>query len=96
MVVVGNFRRRVELRKQPRRQFRYDARIITDKRAPPLPCSIADISDLGARLVLQRDSELPEEFVLLLTANGRAQRRCRMIWRTDLTVGVAFPDPHQA
>ncbi|HXW39675.1 MAG TPA: PilZ domain-containing protein [Xanthobacteraceae bacterium] len=93
MVVVGSYRSRVELRKKPRRQFHYTARIIIDKNTPPLPCSITDISDLGARLVLQRDNELPENFLLLLTANGHAQRQCRVIWRTDLNVGVEFPQP---
>jgi len=31
--------------------------------------------------------------VLLLTANGGAQRRCRVVWRRELDVGVAFIDP---
>ena len=94
MVVIGNFRNRAELRKKPRRQFHYTARIIVGKEAPPLPCSIADISETGARLVLERESELPEKFLLLLTASGDAHRHCRVVWRTGLIVGVAFPPQH--
>ena len=92
MVVVGNYRNRAELRKKPRRQFHYTARILTDKDTPPIACSIADISESGARLALERDEELPETFILLLTANGGARRHCRVIWRDGLTIGVEFPD----
>ena len=91
MVVVGNFRNRAELRKKPRRQFHYTARIITDQNAAPIACSISDISETGARLALERDSELPEKFLLLLTANGHAHRQCRVIWRTGVMIGVEFP-----
>jgi len=92
MVVVGNYRNRAELRKKPRRQFHYNARILTDKKTPSISCSISDISESGARLTLERDEELPETFMLLLTANGGARRHCRVVWRTGLTLGVEFPD----
>jgi len=92
MVVVGNFRNRAELRKKPRRQFHYNAKILIDKKTPPIACTIVDISESGARLSLERDEELPQTFVLLLTVNGGARRHCRVVWRTGLTVGVAFPD----
>jgi PilZ domain-containing protein len=91
MVVVGNFRNRAELRKKPRRQFHYTARIITDANAPPIACSISDVSETGARITLERDGELPKKFMLLLTANGHAHRQCRVIWRTGLLIGVEFP-----
>lgn len=91
MVVVGNFRNRAELRKNPRRQFRHVAKILTDKNSPPLPCEIADVSESGARLTLEQRAELPETFILLLTADGRTRRRCRVVWRDGMTVGVEFP-----
>lgn len=93
MVVVGNYRNHAELRKKPRRSFHYNAKILKDKDSPPLPCAISDISASGARLSLENDVELPPEFILLLTPNGEARRRCRMIWRDGLTVGVKFPQP---
>jgi methyl-accepting chemotaxis protein len=92
MVVVGNFRNRAELRKKPRRHFNYNARILTDKEGTMLPCSISDVSETGARITLESDSELPEQFMLLLTPTGKARRRCRVVWRTGTTVGVEFPD----
>jgi hypothetical protein len=91
MVVIGNYRNHAELRKKPRRQFHYNARILTDKDTPPRSCSISDISESGARISLERDDELPQTFILLLTANGGARRHCRVVWREGLVVGVEFP-----
>ena len=91
MVVIGNYRNRAELRKKPRRQFHYTARILPDQDTPPIACLISDISESGARLALDRDQELPDTFILLLTASGDARRHCRVIWRDGLTVGVEFP-----
>jgi len=91
MVVVNDkFRGRAELRKKPRRQFQYTARILADAAAPPRPCAISDISDSGARIVLNSEADLPEQFVLLLTKEGRARRKCRVVWRSGTMVGVAF------
>ena len=94
MVAVGNYRARAELRKKPRRQFHYSARILTDRKGPPHECSISDISETGARILLAREEDLPDRFVLLLTAAGEARRVCRVVWRAGLTVGVEFPDGH--
>lgn len=93
MVAVGNFRNRAELRKKPRRPFHYNAAIVTADAQRSLLCHIADISESGARIVLESECELPERFVLLLTRKGEARRRCRLVWRDGLTIGVAFPDP---
>jgi len=96
MVAVGSFRNRAELRKRPRRTFHYNAAILAEGAPQPLLCSIADISESGARVVLESECELPERFVLLLTRKGDARRRCRLVWRDGLTIGVAFPDPQPA
>ena len=89
MAAVGNDRAQTELRKKPRRPFHYRAQILTSKKARPRPCNIEDISESGARIVLQKDEELPRRFLLLLTSRGVA-RTCREVWRDELTVGVAF------
>ena len=82
---------RTELRKKPRRQFHYHARILIqdDK---PFACAIADISETGARIQLEDERELPERFILFLTKNGEARRQCRLVWRNGLSVGVEFPE----
>jgi len=91
MGAVGNSRGRTEARRKPRRHFNYTAKILLDKEGPPHRCSISDISAAGARLVLENDCELPDRFLLLLSEIGTAHRRCRLVWRTGLTVGVEFP-----
>lgn len=92
MVIVGNYRNGTELRKKARRQFHYGAKILTDKESPPVACSIANISDSGARLELETAVELPDTFWLLLTPKGDARRHCRVVWREKAAVGVKFPD----
>ncbi|HEX4410037.1 MAG TPA: PilZ domain-containing protein [Xanthobacteraceae bacterium] len=89
MVVVGNFRNRAELRRKPRRAFHHTARIVVGDSL--VACSVADISEVGARLVLENDGEVPEQFVLLLTPRGHPRRECRVIWRDGVTLGVEFP-----
>jgi hypothetical protein len=79
-----------DLRKHPRRPFNYAATILVDASAPPRPCRLADVSHSGARLVLDKDEELPDRFVLLLTNNGGTRRHCRMVWRMGTTLGVEF------
>lgn len=96
MVVVGNFRNRAELRKKPRRAFHYNARIVTGGELPSIACSIADISEFGARLALKSEAALPDEFVLLLTPKGVPRRNCRVVWRDGLALGVEFPEEEDA
>ena len=95
MAAVGDKRTQPELRKAPRRQFHYNACVLIQDKRQRYPCHIADISDSGARIVLESECELPEHFILLLSRRGDARRRCRLVWREGLILGVAFPDAHQ-
>lgn len=87
---VGNSRNRGELRRKPRRQFPCTAWLLIDKQVPPIKCTIADISALGAGIVLQSEQDLPNHFILLFSENGSARRDCRLVWRTRLNVGAEF------
>jgi hypothetical protein len=51
---------------------------------------IVDLSDAGARLKLDPKIQLPSEFILVLSRDGRLNRRCRSVWRDDDIVGVKF------
>jgi PilZ domain len=94
MVAVGNnYRSRAELRKKPRQPFHYNAAVLTEDNQLHR-CAIADVSETGARIVLEADWELPERFILLLTRGGATRRLCRKVWRDGLAVGVEFPVPH--
>jgi hypothetical protein len=95
MATVGNSNR-PELRKSPRRPFHYNACILIQEKHEPCLCHIADISETGARIVMERECELPDHFILLLSRKGDARRRCRLVWRDGLSIGVEFPTPPQA
>jgi len=93
MVETDHSRNRgAEQRKTLRRQFHYGAHILVDDKGTVHKCSIADISHAGARLVLESECTLPDRFVLLLSESGSARRFCRLVWRNDMTVGVAFAE----
>ena len=34
--------------------------------------------------------EVPDEFTVAFTANGTPSRKCRVVWRGDEDIGVAF------
>jgi hypothetical protein len=91
VVTSGNFRSRAEQRKHRRQPLRYSAKIMVDgEQAAARTCTLSDVSQSGARLVLAEDEELPDQFLLLLSANGGARRRCQVIWRDGTSVGVKF------
>jgi CheY-like chemotaxis protein len=87
---AGNFRNRKELRRKARRELQCTAWVLLDKQIPPIKCTIADLSALGACVVFQSEQDLPNDFILLLTENGSAWFNCRLVWRAGLKVGIAF------
>jgi hypothetical protein len=57
----------------------------------PVPCTLADVSNTGARVQVRDPSKLPEQFILNM--NHEVRRWCRVQWRTQDEVGVVFIDP---
>ena len=55
-------------------------------------CVIADISDTGARLKVEKARSVPDEFFLRLSARGKS-RQCFVVWRTADQVGCQFERP---
>jgi hypothetical protein len=51
-------------------------------------CIVHDLSELGAKLVVEEQRSLPEEFILFLRATSPVGRRCRTMWRAGNKVGV--------
>jgi hypothetical protein len=83
-----------EQRRTVRREARYSVGILYGEAPVRVACTLIDISESGARLVLPSGMEVPDEFVLLLSANGRARRRCRVAWRGNRRqIGVEFVMP---
>ena len=58
--------------------------------APATACRLANMSEGGAKLILQSPRELPGNFILLLSKDGRVARKCRLAWTSGNSVGVAF------
>jgi hypothetical protein len=55
-----------------------------------LPCTLVDISDVGARLIVDDVTEVPERFRIVMTEQGVPRRDCRLVWRGRNDVGVTF------
>ena len=53
-------------------------------------CVLSDISDSGARIDVEDSKPIPDEFMLLLSSNGSARRKCRVVWRKPRQLGVKF------
>ena len=79
-----------EKRKNLRRSVTYPAFIDLADGSPSRVCSLCDASQEGAQLAVADPDALPDEFILALSADGAARRRCRIVWRTQTQVGVEF------
>jgi len=79
-----------EKRKNPRRLVSYPAFIDLGDGQPAIKCSLCDASQEGAQLAVANPEALPDEFVLALSSDGAARRRCRVTWRAEDSIGVEF------
>jgi hypothetical protein len=55
----------------------------------PRECMIIDISEGGARIIIER-ADVPDEFTLILPTGHR--RPCRLAWRLGCEFGTEFLD----
>src|SRR6266436_8660511 len=56
------------------------------------PCIVSDFSNGGAKITGVRVETIPDEFKLrIIPGQGRALT-CRVIWRTEKSLGVEFTD----
>ena len=56
-------------------------------------CVLADVSDTGCRIDVENVDIVPEQFTLWLARNGSARRKCKVVWRNERQIGVAFDRP---
>jgi hypothetical protein len=49
-----------------------------------------DVSDTGAKLLWTSTEEVPTEFILSLSKDGKVRRRCQVKWHEAQKVGVQF------
>lgn len=79
-------------RKATRRPMRYAAWVAL-KPGQLHGCALSDISNTGARIDVENANTIPDHFVLLLSGNGKARRKCRVVWRKETQIGVTFERP---
>jgi hypothetical protein len=77
-------------RRTPRRSVTYPAYIDIGDGSPVRECFLCDASQEGALLSVTDTRHLPKEFILALSADGAARRRCEVAWRSEGQVGVRF------
>jgi PilZ domain len=83
---------RVQLKfKRDNRRRRHQSAWITLHGAE-IECSLTNLSQGGAQIVVHRDTELPDRFSLSLVPNVANKRSCEVIWRQGRTMGLKFID----
>ncbi len=81
---------RPEFRKKKRRYISHGARIVLANGSLLENCRIIDISGTGARLEIKNLEAVPDQFVLLLSYDGRLRRQCSVVWRSETAIGIEF------
>jgi len=76
-----------ENRKASRRRVLKSATIEFDQGA--YSCAVRNLSEAGAALDVPFAAAIPHEFKLIMTTD-QGSRRCRVIWRKENRLGVAF------
>ena len=69
------------------------AKFFLDHLNASVECIVLDVSRSGARLRVDDNLALPDEFDLLLSYQGERQR-VRVRWRRQKELGVEFVKPH--
>ena len=84
-----------ERRDVTRTRVSRSAKIIPPRRGAMIHCIVQNITSSGACLKLANTHGLPETFELTFE-HGRTRRACRVVWRTDDELGVAFEEAEPA
>lgn len=66
------------------------ASIYIRENIPLCPCTVLDVSQGGGRLRIESEMQVPDRFSLLFTRTASVRRECRVVWRHDNYLGVAF------
>jgi hypothetical protein len=77
-------------RRRPRQTLNTPAWINARDDAPPLRCTVVDISETGARLAVSDAVSAPDEFDLILSHVRRPGRPCNVVWRLHGLIGIEF------
>ncbi len=81
--------RQVNRRVEPRKRVARSATIAAPGMLSAVPCIVLDISLSGARLHVHHESEVPNQFTLLIELDGQ-EHACQVAWRRENAIGVHF------
>ena len=88
---IARFKRPfIELRRSIREHVQFPAWIDIGDGSRLRRCEVLDVSEGGARIMVPFQDKVPKEFWLVLASDGTRRRHCRMVWRSDTQVGVAY------
>jgi hypothetical protein len=54
-----------------------------------IPCTVRNLSASGAALEINSPLWFPDRFTLAIASDG-SRRACRIVWRNEKRIGVAF------
>jgi hypothetical protein len=76
-------------RQQARRRRHQSAWITLDGRTPSYKCQVADVSQSGAKIILDTAVEVGSLLDIAFVPRAAA-RRCEVVWRRGKTLGIRF------
>jgi hypothetical protein len=76
-----------ERRQSPRRTVLKTGLVVLQDTSMTLRCTVRNLSDTGACIELSSTTGVPNNFEFVL---DDVHRPCRVIWRTDTRMGIAF------
>jgi len=65
-----------DLKKRRRKQLNRVYWVVSDAQPRPQQCQLNHVSEAGARITVPNAAEIPDKFILLLTEDGKAARKC--------------------
>ena len=80
----------IERRRSIREQVQFPAWIDAGDGSRPRSCTVIDVSESGARIMVPSPAFLPKEFWLVLTKDGLRRRHCRVVWYTEAQAGIKY------
>jgi hypothetical protein len=80
----------LQMRRSERTPSNGCAVIRTEDASLTVSCIVRNLSEDGAKLLVEEQTPLPPEFILFLRPNSMIGRRCRTIWRIGNKIGVRF------
>lgn len=86
----------IEKRRSMREHVHFPAWTETGDSSRRPECTVLDLSEGGARIMMSSPTGLPKEFWLVFSKDGTRRRRCRTVWRSGTEVGVIYLGPPQS